>query len=244
MDQRHPQPLGHPRLLRRRPGGHVPRGPVHLRRRPPCRVSRIEPRPDPGGVPVARHCCVHHLGAGEYAAARGITLQRVSSRSRATSTCSACSVCPTRYETDTSRFGCTSMLRATRRRSSWQRSLNNPAAALPCTTCSSTEPMSRSMSARRDLRRRPGPYGGWDAIIGGARVAGASTALLLARAGLQVLVVDRARRGSDTLSTHALMRGGVLQLRRWGLVDRVAATGAPPVRRVTFHFGAESFRSR
>jgi 2-polyprenyl-6-methoxyphenol hydroxylase-like FAD-dependent oxidoreductase len=96
------------------------------------------------------------------------------------------------------------------------------------------------MSARRDLRRRPGPYGGWNAIIVGARVAGASTALLLARAGLQVLVVDRARRGSDTLSTHALMRGGVLQLRRWGLVDRVAATGAPPVRRVTFHYGAES----
>ena len=95
------------------------------------------------------------------------------------------------------------------------------------------------MSARRDLRR-PGPYGGWDAIIIGARVAGASTALLLARAGLQVLVVDRARRGSDTLSTHALMRGGVLQLRRWGLLERVAATGAPPVRRVTFHYGAES----
>ncbi|HEY7101883.1 MAG TPA: FAD-dependent monooxygenase, partial [Mycobacteriales bacterium] len=47
------------------------------------------------------------------------------------------------------------------------------------------------------------------------------------------------RRGSDTLSTHALMRGGVLQLRRWGVLDRVAATGAPPVRRVTFHYGAE-----
>jgi 2-polyprenyl-6-methoxyphenol hydroxylase-like FAD-dependent oxidoreductase len=54
-----------------------------------------------------------------------------------------------------------------------------------------------------------------------------------------VLVVDRARRGSDTLSTHALMRGGVLQLRRWGLLDRVAATGAPPVRRVTFHYGRD-----
>jgi 2-polyprenyl-6-methoxyphenol hydroxylase-like FAD-dependent oxidoreductase len=81
---------------------------------------------------------------------------------------------------------------------------------------------------------------GWDAVIVGARVAGASTALLLARAGLRVLVVDRARRGSDTLSTHALMRGGVLLLRRWDLLDRVVATGAPPVRRVTFHYGAES----
>ena len=87
------------------------------------------------------------------------------------------------------------------------------------------------MSAPLDLRR------GWDVIIIGGRVAGASTALLLARAGLRVFVVERARRGSDTVSTHALMRGGVLQLHRWGLLDRVAATGAPPVRRVTFHYG-------
>lgn len=43
----------------------------------------------------------------------------------------------------------------------------------------------------------------YDVIIVGARVAGASTAMLLARAGLRVLVIDRARRGSDTLSTHA-----------------------------------------
>jgi len=54
------------------------------------------------------------------------------------------------------------------------------------------------------------------------------------------LVVERARRGADTVSTHALMRGGVLQLHRWGLLDRVAATGAPPVRRVTFHYGHDS----
>jgi glycine/D-amino acid oxidase-like deaminating enzyme len=67
------------------------------------------------------------------------------------------------------------------------------------------------MSAPLDLRRS------WDVIIIGGRVAGASTALLLARAGVRVLVVERARRGSDTLSTHALMRGGVLQLHRWGL---------------------------
>ena len=55
-----------------------------------------------------------------------------------------------------------------------------------------------------------------------------------------MLVVDRARRGSDTLSTHALMRGGVVLLRRWDLLDRVVATGAPPGRRGTFHYGAES----
>ncbi len=79
----------------------------------------------------------------------------------------------------------------------------------------------------------------YDVVVVGARAAGAATALLLARAGLRVLVVDRGRYGSDTLSTHALLRTGVAQLGRWGLLDRVAASGAPPVRRTTFHFGSE-----
>jgi flavin-dependent dehydrogenase len=62
--------------------------------------------------------------------------------------------------------------------------------------------------------------------------------MLLARRGLRVLVVDRAARGSDTLSTHALMRGGVMQLARWGLLDRLAAV-TPPVRMTTFHYGEQ-----
>jgi flavin-dependent dehydrogenase len=82
--------------------------------------------------------------------------------------------------------------------------------------------------------------GRWDVVVVGARTAGASTALLLARAGLRVLCVDRGRRGSDTVSTHALMRGGVLQLHRWGLLDAVVAAGTPAVRRTVFHYGAES----
>ena len=73
----------------------------------------------------------------------------------------------------------------------------------------------------------------------GARVAGASTALLLARAGLRVLCLDRGRYGSDTLSTHALMRGGALQLRRWGLLDALVAAGTPAVRRSVFHYGGD-----
>jgi flavin-dependent dehydrogenase len=81
---------------------------------------------------------------------------------------------------------------------------------------------------------------GWDVIIVGARVAGASAALLLARAGLRVLCVDRARYGSDTLSTHALMRAGTLQLRRWGLLDTVVAAGTPAVRRTVFHYGRDA----
>src|SRR5919199_1469976 len=63
--------------------------------------------------------------------------------------------------------------------------------------------------------------------------------MLLARAGIRVLMADRARRGSDTLSTHALMRGGVRQLHRWGLLDAVVAAGTPPVCRTVFYYGDE-----
>jgi 2-polyprenyl-6-methoxyphenol hydroxylase-like FAD-dependent oxidoreductase len=77
-------------------------------------------------------------------------------------------------------------------------------------------------------------------IVVGARVAGAATALGLARAGLRVLLVDRARPGADTVSTHALMRGGVVQLDRWGLLPAIAASDTPAVRRTTFHYGAET----
>lgn len=77
----------------------------------------------------------------------------------------------------------------------------------------------------------------YNAIVAGARCAGASTALLLARMGMRVLVVDPAAHGSDTLSTHALMRSGVLQLHRWGLLDAIRSAGTPPVRETTFHYG-------
>ncbi|HWL78141.1 NAD(P)/FAD-dependent oxidoreductase [Microbacterium sp.] len=77
---------------------------------------------------------------------------------------------------------------------------------------------------------------GFDVVVVGGRVAGASTALLLARAGLRVAVVERMPRGSDTLSTHALMRGGVLQLARWGVLDEVVAAGTPPIRTTVFHY--------
>ncbi len=79
-----------------------------------------------------------------------------------------------------------------------------------------------------------------DVVIVGARPAGAATALLLARAGARVLVVERAAYGSDTVSTHALMRAGVLQLHRWGLGPALVATGAPPIRRTTFFYGDEA----
>ena len=77
----------------------------------------------------------------------------------------------------------------------------------------------------------------YDAIVVGARCAGAPTAMLLARKGYRVLVVDRASFPSDTLSTHLIHAPGVAALRRWGLLDTVAATGCPPIDTYAFDFG-------
>jgi flavin-dependent dehydrogenase len=82
----------------------------------------------------------------------------------------------------------------------------------------------------------------YDVIIVGARVAGASTAMLLARAGHDVVVLDRGRRGSDTLSTHALMRPAILQLDRWGVLEEVVGAGTPGLDHVVFHYGAHEVR--
>jgi flavin-dependent dehydrogenase len=79
----------------------------------------------------------------------------------------------------------------------------------------------------------------YDAVVVGARCAGAATAMLLARRGLKVLAVDRQAYGSDTMSTHALMRAGVLQLHRWGLLDALAGAGTPAIRGTSFHYGDE-----
>src|SRR5262245_57137706 len=82
----------------------------------------------------------------------------------------------------------------------------------------------------------------YDAIIVGARCAGAATGLLLARSGAKVLVVDRQAYGSDTMSTHALMRGAVVQLKRWGLTPEILAAGTPAIRSTTFHYSGQHGR--
>ncbi|MEV4536108.1 NAD(P)/FAD-dependent oxidoreductase [Asanoa sp. NPDC049518] len=71
-----------------------------------------------------------------------------------------------------------------------------------------------------------------DVIVVGTRAAGAATAMLLARAGLRVLAVDRARFPSDTLSTHQVQVPGIARLRRWGVLDRIAGVtpAVPTVR--------------
>ena len=79
-----------------------------------------------------------------------------------------------------------------------------------------------------------------DVIVVGSRAAGAATAMLLARRSIRVLLLDHGPPGADTLSTHALLRGGVAQLARWGLLDEIVAAGTPPVRRTTYRYGDES----
>ncbi len=77
----------------------------------------------------------------------------------------------------------------------------------------------------------------YDAIIVGGRCAGAPTAMLLARQGYRVLVVDRATFPSDTVSTHMIHAPGIAALHRWGLLDAVKASGCPPVESYSFDFG-------
>ena len=77
----------------------------------------------------------------------------------------------------------------------------------------------------------------YNAIVIGARCAGSPTGMLLARKGYRVLVVDRATFPSDTVSTHVLHPVGVSQLAKWGLLDRLTATGCPPIDTYAFDFG-------
>jgi 2-polyprenyl-6-methoxyphenol hydroxylase-like FAD-dependent oxidoreductase len=77
----------------------------------------------------------------------------------------------------------------------------------------------------------------YDAIIVGARCAGSATALLLARRGHRVLLVDRAHFPSDTVSTHLIHPRGVAALQRWGLLEELTATGCPAIDTYRFDFG-------
>ena len=79
--------------------------------------------------------------------------------------------------------------------------------------------------------------GAYDAIVVGARCAGAPTAMLLARKGHNVLLVDRATFPSDTVSTHFIHAPGVAALERWGLRRALADSGCPPVQTYSFDFG-------
>src|SRR5437764_11888445 len=95
-----------------------------------------------------------------------------------------------------------------------------------------------------DRRANEAPVQGggmFDAIIVGARCGGSPTAMLLARHGYRVLVVDRARFPSDTLSTHWIWPPGIACLKRWGLLDRLAATNCPLFHRMGLDLGGLRF---
>ncbi len=76
----------------------------------------------------------------------------------------------------------------------------------------------------------------YDIIVVGARCAGSPTAMLLARKGYRVLLVDRATFPSNTISNHYLHQSAVAQLNRWGLLEKVAHSGCPPIQKATFDF--------
>ncbi len=78
----------------------------------------------------------------------------------------------------------------------------------------------------------------YDALIIGARPAGASTAMLLARKGYRVLMVEKAIFPSDAPRGHFIQAPGVALLKKWGLLDRVIATNCPPISRISFDLGS------
>jgi flavin-dependent dehydrogenase len=81
----------------------------------------------------------------------------------------------------------------------------------------------------------------YDAIIVGARCAGSPTALLLARRGYKVLLMDRSKFPSDmSFSNHFVHQAGSACLQRWGLLQRLEATGCPPITEDYFDYGAFS----
>ena len=77
----------------------------------------------------------------------------------------------------------------------------------------------------------------YDAIVVGARCGGSPTAMLLARSGYRVLLVDKATFPSDTMSTHLAHPPAVAALARWGILERLEATNCPPITRYSFDFG-------
>lgn len=77
----------------------------------------------------------------------------------------------------------------------------------------------------------------YDVIIVGARVAGAATALGLARHGWRVLLLDAATFPSDTLSTHLLWSDALCSLDHLGILSDVLATDAPPIGRISIAYG-------
>jgi len=84
----------------------------------------------------------------------------------------------------------------------------------------------------------------YDVLVVGTRCSGAPLCMLLAREGMKVLGIDRAHFPSDTVSTHFMWPRTTSFLEKWGLLERLAATGCPPIHRVTADFGTVAISGR
>ena len=90
----------------------------------------------------------------------------------------------------------------------------------------------RLLPSRHRDRLPDGVFHAYDVIVCGRPMCGgADTAMLLARRGYRVLLLDADRLPSDMpMSTHLIWQSGAARLHR-GLLDRVAETNCPPIRR-------------
>ena len=80
-----------------------------------------------------------------------------------------------------------------------------------------------------------------DVVVVGTQRAGAVTAMLPARLGYRVTVAERGRIPSDTLSTHGIARGGVVQLARWNRWTGYSPAGRPLIRTVKPRAGVDGY---
>lgn len=81
----------------------------------------------------------------------------------------------------------------------------------------------------------------YDAVVVGARCAGSPTAMLLARKGYSVLLLDKSSFPSDIMSTHYIHPPGVARLQKWGLLDRVIEANTPIIQNVRVQMGEAAF---
>jgi flavin-dependent dehydrogenase/acyl-CoA-binding protein len=84
----------------------------------------------------------------------------------------------------------------------------------------------------------------YDAIVVGARCAGSPLAMLLARRGWSVLLLDKNTFPSDTMSTHFIHPTGIARLKRWGLLDQVVESNCPPITQWILSLGSATLAGR
>ena len=74
----------------------------------------------------------------------------------------------------------------------------------------------------------------YDAIIVGARAPVDPTAMLLARRGYRVLLVDQPVSPATRCPATYIHQPGVAALERWGVADAVRVTNCPPISSLRF----------